>query len=156
MSVSIFILKYWKNRSSTAFSWGKRRCYSPYWSLNWPISWTPLLSLFNFKWTFSEAMIRRAASLLVSSIIATDLKSAPIIGLHPTIPTCRQAAGRPVPTLAIWTWICLHCTHTLSSDRLSHRLLLALRDFLISEMYKCRSAESSATVAPPSTYPQII
>jgi len=48
----------------------------------------PDLSLLNFKRTFSEA-IRTAASSLVRSIIATGLQSAPIIGLHPRIPTCR-------------------------------------------------------------------
>ena len=81
---------------------------------SWLISWTPPLSLFNFKWTFSEA-IRRAASSLVSSITATGLQSAPITGPHSTTTTCRQAAGRSAPTLGIWNWIgiCLHCTRTL-------------------------------------------
>jgi hypothetical protein len=88
--------------------------YSPYCPLNWSISWTPLLSLFNFNWTFSEAIRRWAASSLVNSVTATGLQSAPIIGLRPTIPTCRQAAGRLAPTVGIgvWTWICLHYTRT--------------------------------------------
>ena len=104
-----------KNRSPSAFSWGKRWWYSPYCPLNWLISWTQLLSLFNFNWTFSEAIRRRGASSFVSSIIATGLQSAPLICLHPTIPTCRQAAGRSAPILGIGvgTWICLHYTRTL-------------------------------------------
>ena len=114
---SISNLNYWENHSPSAFSWGKRWWYSPYCPLNWLISWTPILSLFNFKWTFSEAIWRRAVSSLVSSIIATGLLSAPIIGLHPKIPTCRQAAGRLVPTvrIRIWTWICLHYMRTLTA-----------------------------------------
>ena len=36
----------------SAFSWGKTWRYSPYCPLNWLMSWTALLSLFNFKWTF--------------------------------------------------------------------------------------------------------
>jgi len=50
---------------------------------------------------FSEAVRRRAAPSLVSSIILTGLQSVPIIGLHPTIPTRRQAAGRSAPTFRI-------------------------------------------------------
>ena len=119
VKVSVSVLKYWKNRCPSAFSWGKMWWYSPYCPLNWGISWTSLLSLFNFKWTLSEAIRRRAASSLVSSTIVTGLQSAPIIGLRPTIPTCRQAAGRSVlvPTfgIEIWTRICLHCTRTLRS-----------------------------------------
>ena len=72
------------------------------------------LSLFNFKWTFSEAIRRRAASSLVNSIIATGLQSVPIIGLHPTIPTCRQAAGRSAPTFRIG--ICLYCMRTFTAE----------------------------------------
>ena len=108
MNVSISILKYWKNCSPSVFSWGKR--YSPYCPLDWLISWTQLLSLFNFKWTFSEAVRRRAVSSLVSSIIATGLQSAPINSLHSTTPTCWQAAGRSALTFRIG--ICLHCTRT--------------------------------------------
>ena len=113
MNVSIYILKYWKNHSSSGFNWGKRWWYSQYCPLNWLTSQTPLLSLFNFKWTFSEAI--RAASSLVSSIIVIGLQSALIIGLHPTIPTSRQAAGRSVLTFGtrVRTWICLHYTCTL-------------------------------------------
>jgi hypothetical protein len=56
-------------------------------------------------------------SSLVNSIIATGLLSAPIIGLHHTIPTCRQAAGRSAPTLGIGvgTWTCLHCTRAVTT-----------------------------------------
>jgi len=97
------------------FQLRKRWWYSPYCPLNWLLSWTPTLSLFSFKWTISEAIRRWAVSSLVSSIIATGLLSAPIIGLHHTIPTCRQAAGRSAPTFGIGvaTWICLHCKRAL-------------------------------------------
>jgi hypothetical protein len=67
-----------------------------------------------------------AASSLVNSIIATGLQSVPIIGLHPTIPNCRQAAGRSVPTFGIGVeaWICLHYTCTLSSIASSFHIVV--------------------------------